>query len=318
VNEDLSEGHKRNIKKVINEALNGAFKVIKITNEIFNKDFSKIRDLNLFYERQRRKVNDVNASPSENFNKLMRNIIFVEEIKEMIRTELTKYFINETKYKIIANVNINYTMLNLGTPVDTFHYNSITKTMVGLKQIADFTEDIMQGFIKAIEIATMDSNLTFLGINAISINFARRTKTRAGSYVDILPDSIKNKKAIVNIKNLKDDKCIIWCLVAHKYYDTFKSDKCDLYNYKKHEDEIIKPKDIVFPINIQENIPQFEKLNDIKINIYEYNKDFTHLEPLYNNKKIYSNEVDLLLMKKDDIEHLASIRDINRLFIISW
>jgi hypothetical protein len=48
VNEDLSEGHKRNIKKVINEALNGAFKVIKITNEIFNKDFSKIRDIDLF------------------------------------------------------------------------------------------------------------------------------------------------------------------------------------------------------------------------------------------------------------------------------
>ena len=65
---------------------------------------------------------------------------------------------------------------------------------------------------------------------------------------------------------------IIWCLLAQKYYDTIKSkDKNELYHYKKHFDEIIKPKDIIYPIDIQHDIPKFEKLNNIKINLWHEN-----------------------------------------------
>ena len=297
--------------------MNGSFRVVKISNEKFSKDLSEVKNLELFYKRLSEKISAGKANSAKaTFNEILRKIIYVNDIKEMIKTELTKYYIIDTKYKVLANVNIRFMMFCEGKSSDNYYFNSKTVALVGLKQISEYADEVIDSFINAIETAHYNSLFTFDGIKDVNINFARRTKTRAGSYIDILPDNIKNKKAIVNIKNLKDDKCIIWCLVAHKYYDTFKSDKCELYNYKKYENEIIKPKDIKFPIDIQKDIPNFEKLNDIKINVFEYNNDYTHLEPLYNNKKIYSNEVDLLLMKKDNIEHLAYIRDINKLLSV--
>ena len=65
--------------------------------------------------------------------------------------------------------------------------------------------------------------------------------------------------------------CIIYCLLAYKYYDTITHNKkSETSTYKKYFDEIIQPKNITYPINLQEDIPKFEKLNKIKINVLEY------------------------------------------------
>ena len=60
--------------------------------------------------------------------------------------------------------------------------------------------------------------------------------------------------------------CIIWCLLAYKYYDTFgdREGKSETSTQKKYFDEIIQPKDIKY---IQKDIPNFEKLNNIKMNV---------------------------------------------------
>ena len=77
----------------------------------------------------------------------------------------------------------------------------------------------------------------------------------------------------MNIKNKYDDLCIIWCLLAHKYYHTIthNNNKSEVCTYKKYFDEIIQPKDIIYPIDIQNDIPNFEKMNNIKINVLIYN-----------------------------------------------
>ena len=47
------------------------------------------------------------------------------------------------------------------------------------------------------------------------------------------------------MKNKSDDLCIIWCLLAHKYYHTITHNKkSEVCTYKKYFNEIIQPENI--------------------------------------------------------------------------
>ena len=52
-------------------------------------------------------------------------------------------------------------------------------------------------------------------MDKLEIHTAEFNPTKGSSYIN-LPDWIKNKKAIVNIKN-KDDKCFLWCILRYLY-----------------------------------------------------------------------------------------------------
>ena len=45
----------------------------------------------------------------------------------------------------------------------------------------------------------------------LTLHTAKWDPLNAGSYID-LPPNLKNKKAIINMKN-KDDKCFLWCVL---------------------------------------------------------------------------------------------------------
>ena len=51
-------------------------------------------------------------------------------------------------------------------------------------------------------------------INLIELKSSRYTPLRPSSYIPLPPKTIK-KNAVINIKN-SDQKCFIWCLLAHK------------------------------------------------------------------------------------------------------
>jgi len=115
--------------------------------------------------------------------------------------------------------------------------------------------------------------------------------------------------------------CIIWCLLAHKYYETINNNhKSDVSTYKKYFDEIKQPKDIIYPIDIQKDISKFEKLNNIKRNVFEYDGSYAcdydrNNITLYNTNNKNENVINLLLLKEDDKEHLIWIKDIGKLLI---
>ena len=68
------------------------------------------------------------------------------------------------------------------------------------------------------------SGMMFHKIDHLKIQYSKGNKTRAGSYIPT-PTIIKNKNGVVNIRNKTDDMCIIWCLLAYKYYDTITHNK---------------------------------------------------------------------------------------------
>ena len=65
--------------------------------------------------------------------------------------------------------------------------------------------------------------------------------------------------------------CIIWCLIANTY-----------------SHKILQPEDITYPIHIQKDIKQFKKINDTKINVFEYDGNYTELFDKNNIRTLYN------------------------------
>ena len=302
-------------KFIKKEILNGAYTEIIIKNERFNKKLSKNYLYNYYLN-----------SKSNNQREILENIIFLNNLENMIYSELIKKFIYEnnknTKTTIQGAIIINFTFFKKTKDgfieIERYFHSKSSEVLKSQNQIKEFSKKNVDLFFNRLVDDNGGSAGYFYKINEITLIFAKRRKTKAGTFIE-LPKKIKDKNACVNIKNKNDNYCLIWCLLAKKYYDTIKSkDKNELYHYKKYFDEIIKPKDINYPIDIQHDIPKFEKLNDIKINVYQYDKNFTKLETLYNNNDRNKNVITLLLVdeiNKDGTinEHLVWIKDLSRL-----
>ena len=249
-----------------------------------------------------------------------------EKIVKSISNTVTREFINKlNNINLFFNVQIKYTVyqkINIDGRTHIKYYELFfnTKTasiLHSLNQIKEWSELSYLEYAKHLQETILASDIHFYEINYVRVQISKRTRTRGGSYVD-LPDILKNKKAIINIKN-KDDECIIYALLAFKYYDTLKTkdgkevkDKNELYHYKKYYDEIKQPKDITYPIDVQKDIKKFERLNKIKINVFSYDKEDTNfktIKPLYNTMERNDNVVNLLLYNN----HIMYIKDIGKL-----
>ncbi len=96
--------------------------------------------------------------------------------------------------------------------------------------------------------------------------------TQYGSCFTELFNNLKNKKALINIRN-NDEKCFIWCCIS-KLYPTKKTwQQTNIKYYKKNLGKL-NLKGIVFPLDINK-VENFEKINshlnlNLKINIYGF------------------------------------------------
>ena len=148
----------------------------------------------------------------------------------------------------------------------------------------------------------------FKEVDQLEIHTNEFNPAKGSSYID-LPDWIKNKKAIVNIKN-KDDKCFLWCIL--RYLHPRDRDKERIKDLEKYEFSL-NTKGINFPINVNK-IAQFEKLNPELpgINVFSVDDKKT-IYPLRKSKKDCKNSIDLFLYEEDGFSHYSLINNFHRL-----
>jgi len=302
----------KRIKIKVRNALNGSFKEIIIRNEPFNKNES----LNAI-----RKLND-NAQIKHKYNQNLASIevinylLYTNNINQIIYKELMKQFINNqnNKIKLLCSFNIKYEMFDGDDEIIKRYYTSnFSESLLSPNQIKEFVDYEIDSFWKSLVDYNGKSNVYFYKVDKITVQIALRNKTRAGTYIP-LPEHIKNKKAIVNIKN-NDDKCILYCLAAYFNYDKIKSHhKSEASTYNKYIDQIQQPENIIYPIDIQHDIPKFEKSNNIKINVYTYDKNFKNLSILYNTRDRNVSTCNLLYIEDENKnQHLCYIKNLSRL-----
>ena len=146
-------------------------------------------------------------------------------------------------------------------------------------------------------------------LEILYLNTYRYTPIKIRSYIPT-PQSIKNKRAIINIKN-KDFKCFEYSVLA-----SLCRDKIDTHN--ANNPNLYKPflgllKGCKEPMSI-DDIPQFEKSNNIAIAVYRIKHNGNTIFPLYISKFSKIKEpIKLLLIEKNEHHHFCYISDFNGL-----
>ena len=142
----------------------------------------------------------------------------------------------------------------------------------------------------------------------VYLDFARSEFVKGGGYIPF-PLTLRNKKAIINIKN-KDNQCLRWALRAALFPtpDTKSSNRPSKYPINDGLDF----SGISFPTPLNE-ISKVETKNDLAINVFGWvdNKVIVRrISPVENPS---TPRINLMLINKDNQSHYCYIKSLNRL-----
>ena len=125
------------------------------------------------------------------------------------------------------------------------------------------------------------------------------------SYIE-LPAKLRNsKKGLINIKN-KDNECFRWCHIRH--LNPQEKDPQRIKKYDKRSVEGLNYEGIEFPVS-QKHYNKVEKQNDIRINVFGYQKGQPF--PIHISKEKFDDQMNLLLITEDEKKHYVPIKDFN-------
>ena len=174
------------------------------------------------------------------------------------------------------------------------------------KQVRKAYAHILQKFAEWIRDG---SGWTLEDIIQLDINIGKYRAFKGSTYFE-LPNHLKQKKAIINIKN-KDSLCFIWSVLAGIYKENIHPERVS--HYVKYLDTL-NIKNLDFPLPIQQ-VKKFERQNtSICVNVYEYSKG--NIYPLYiskQNNSVDNKLIDLLYITNKTINHYCLIKNLSRL-----
>ena len=153
------------------------------------------------------------------------------------------------------------------------------------------------------------SGWVFLRVEKLVLHTTRWDPINAGSYID-LPPFLKNKKAIINMKN-QDEKCFMWSVLrALNPKDTI-PDRID--KDLKSKQDTLNMQGIRYPVNSRD-IDRFESQNpNISITVLGYNKD-ERVYPLKVSKYTgCEHDIVLLLIKDGKNSHYFLVKNTSAL-----
>ena len=132
---------------------------------------------------------------------------------------------------------------------------------------------------------------------------------RGSTYIE-LPKYLKDKKAIINMKN-DDDKCFLWCIL--RALNPVEKNKDRIDRTLKNKIHTLNMKDIKYPITLQD-IKKFESLNsNTSISVSGYNeKDKVY--PLRVSDYIdREHDIVLMLICNEERKHYCLVNNLSRL-----
>ena len=153
------------------------------------------------------------------------------------------------------------------------------------------------------------SGWVFVEVENLTLHTSKWNPINAGSYID-LPEALKNKKAIINMKN-QDEECFKWCVLRALYPKDNHPERID--KDLKSKQDILNMKGIRYPVNFRD-IDRFESQNpEISITILGYNKD-ERVYPLKISKYTgCKNDIVLLLLKNGEDSHYCLVKNLSAL-----
>ena len=160
------------------------------------------------------------------------------------------------------------------------------------------------------------SGWVFVEVENLTLHTDIWDPIKASSYID-LPKELKNKKAIINMKNKDNDKCFLWCVLRALNPKDDHPERID--EDLKSKEHTLNMEDITYPVDLKD-IKRFEKQNlDISISVLGYSKD-ERIYPLRISKFTKVKKEDerkhnivLLLIKNEDNSHYCLVKKLSAL-----
>ena len=270
----------------------------KVKDEL-NKIFTPIREASAFR-------NYTNQYVISNKNLSLGPDKFLEYAKPPI----TNIFNSNRNIKTILYLHV---LMSQGERIQEFAFHS-----KGLKLILEGTDEseiydemaveILEEIDKARE--AEGSGWRFEKVIKLVLHTTRWEPVNAGSYIE-LPQELKNKKAIINMKN-QDNKCFMWSVLRALNPKDKNAERID--NDLKSKVETLNMEGMQYPVSFR-GIDRFEHLNpEISISVLGYNKD-DKVYPLKVSKYTgCKHDIVLLLIKDGENSHYCLVKNISALF----
>ena len=189
---------------------------------------------------------------------------------------------------------------------DAYFYSNTEINFQGT-DVSDLYKTMMNKMLESL--ATYQqrgSNWVFDSVEELSLFTVEYEPLSGSSYIP-LPKNLADKKAIINMKN-DDNECFKWCIT--RALNPVARDSERITKILRLQAEKLNWKDLKFPMETKD-ISRFEKLNEISINVYGYDKDAVY--PLSVSKAGHSTSVNLLFISKDEKKHYCLIKSMSRL-----
>ena len=220
------------------------------------------------------------------------------------------------KARLYLNCEMKRLDSDLGTLIRKFAFHSkgqkIITEATDVNEIYNEMRDEIEEKIQEVEQAE-GSGWVFLKVENLTLHTDIWDPIKASSYID-LPKELKNKNAIINMKNEDNNKCFLWCVLRalnpSKDKHPSRIDK-DL----KSKENTLNMEGITYPVSLKD-INRFEKQNpDISISVLGYSKD-EKIYPLRISKFTKVKKEDerkhnivLLLIKDGDNSHYCYVKN---------
>ena len=190
----------------------------------------------------------------------------------------------------------------------TAYFNIKAKTIINKSEINEVLQTSRQELMKAIgQWISEGSGWAILSVDGQYVNLTKYEPLKGSSYVK-LPTELKNpKKRFINLKN-EDNECFRWCHIRY-----LNPQEKDPQRIKKADRRYIKNlnyEGIDFPLS-KKDYDKVEKQNRIRINVFCYN-DKRESFPIHLSKEKFEDEMNLLLIEKDENKHYVLIKDFNK------
>ena len=192
-----------------------------------NSDGNKIiRDLRVLYEREEdyyfpQKIKDAFDGDYIEFesNWYKDEILSIKEYLNMIRPclgKITDDHKDEWKVQLTMEISFVYSVKDSNEDSNkdsnTIHIHSENASVFVGYETDNITKELYKSLLEEYQIGLKRkmkrSDLAFDSVDALYYKFHKISLNRGGSYIDS-PEWLKNKKATINPKNKKDDKCFL-------------------------------------------------------------------------------------------------------------
>ena len=142
-------------------------------------------------------------------------------------------------------------------------------------------------------------------IDSHYINVTLYKPLNGSSYIELPMELRNSKKGLINMKN-EDEECFRWCHIRHlnsqiKYPERVKKEDKKMINELSYDE-------IDFPLS-QKHYNKVEKQNNIRINVFGYENGQPF--PIHISKETFKDQMNLLLITKDEKKHHVLIKDFN-------